>query len=340
MTEATHFSEDDIRPDIIIDSISSFPGMDKSAEKLVAQQDSYIQVPCPACAKVNSSFAFKKQHMHFVRCHICSTVYQNPRPTLEMLQEYYCGNNALYQFWNDCVFGPTEEKRREVIFKPRVDRMIDTMQAEKIPFGTLLEVGSGYGTFCVEALSRNLFQRVIALEPTGHLADTCRYRGLEVIEKTVEDLMENEVQANVIASFEVIEHLFSPFDFLSFCKKALAPGGLIMLSCPNMEGFDTMVLKEKSRSVGGGHINMLTPKGMEHLMERTGFTLISLETPGRLDAELVRKAVLKGEYDLTGQPFLKYILLDTWEQHGKAFQDFLATNGLSSHMLAIARRSD
>ena len=61
-------------------------------------------------------------------------------------------------------------------------------------------------------------------------------------------------------------------------------------------------------------------------------------TPGKLDAELVRKKILTGELDVSLQPFLNQILVDEWERVGDSLQQFLADNMLSSHMWLVARK--
>ena len=66
--------------------------------------------------------------------------------------------------------------------------------------------------------------------------------------------------------------------------------------------------------------------------------MLEVQTPGKLDAELVRKKVLAGEFELGGQRFLKQILIDKWQHVGEAFQEFLANSRLSSHMWIVARK--
>ena len=66
--------------------------------------------------------------------------------------------------------------------------------------------------------------------------------------------------------------------------------------------------------------------------------MIEVTTPGRLDVELVRKAALAGDFDLSGQSFLRRVLSDEWESFGGPFQEFLAEHGLSSHMWLTARK--
>ena len=73
-------------------------------------------------------------------------------------------------------------------------------------------------------------------------------------------------------------------------------------------------------------------------LERYGLEVLEVLTPGRLDAELVRKAAQAGTLDLTGQPFLRRVLIDDWPRLGQPFQDFLAENQLSGHIWAVARK--
>jgi hypothetical protein len=143
---------------------------------------------------------------------------------------------------------------------------------------------------------------------------------------------------NVIANFEVIEHLFSPRDFLLQCAALLDTGGLLMITCPNGKGFDIATLRENSGAVDAEHITLFNPDSLAHLMERCGFEVIERQTPGQLDAELVRKQALSGVLDLTDQPFLRHVLIDAWEEKGQAFQQFLVEQRLSSNMLLVGRK--
>ena len=205
--------------------------------------------------------------------------------------------------------------------------------------GSLLEVGAAYGTFCEEMQSRGHFKRIVAVEPTPDLARTCRSKGIETIETPIEKLVvKPEDLFDVIVSFEVIEHLFSPKDFVLHCGRMLKPGGLFIVTCPNAEGFDIAVLGQLCNNVDHEHLNYFNPSSLAILMENSGYGVLERQTPGRLDAELVRNKILSGEMDISHQPFLKTILVDNWETAGDAFQEFLAQNGLSSHLWMAARK--
>ena len=63
------------------------------------------------------------------------------------------------------------------------------------------------------------------------------------------------------------------------------------------------------------------------------------QTRGRLDTELVRRAALAADCDLSRNRFLSRVLCEEWERLGGPFQVFLASHGLSSHMWLTARKS-
>ena len=298
---------------------------------LLARRDRFVSVVCPACEAGESTPRWAKYGLDYRRCANCDTVYVSPRPEPELLDEYY-RTSTNYEYWNTVVFPASETARRELIFRPRAERVISYART-----GTLVDVGAGYGTFCEEVGKLGDFERVIALEPEPNLAQTCRDKGLEVIEAPVEQA-QLEAGVDVVTSFEVLEHLFAPRTFLEQCAAILRRGGLLMLTCPNVHGFDIETLGELSTTVDAEHLNYLHPASLTALLERCGFAVEEAVTPGRLDAELVRKQVLAGELALDGQPFLRRVLIDEWDRLGDPFQDFLVANGLSSNMWLIARR--
>jgi SAM-dependent methyltransferase len=169
------------------------------------------------------------------------------------------------------------------------------------------------------------------------LAQTCRNKGLDVICSTAEEAGLGHV--DVITNFELLEHLYRPKDFLTSCRDLLPTGGLLILTTPNIKGFDLAMLGKLSNNIGGpNHLNYFHPDSLSSLLQSTGFEIIEVMTPGKLDAELVRKKVLTGELDISGQQFLKQILIDCWEAVGEGFQRFLSENKLSSHMWMVARK--
>jgi len=329
------FSESDIRADDL--RKGQFTAMTIDIGRLLQHADKFVEVNCPACQKNDADLKFQKYAMKFVECKNCRTLYTNPRPTVNILENFY-KDSQNYSFWNKHIFPASEKARREKIFVPRVDKTIELCKKYKVKNDTLLEIGAAFGTFCVEIKARNYFKRIVAVEPTPNLAKTCREKGLEVIEDVVENIaFSKEEVFNVIVNFEVIEHIFSPVDFIENVKRILKKGGLLITTCPNGQGFDFKTLKEKCNSIDHEHLNYFNPSSLELLLNNSGFEVLESSTPGKLDAELVRRKILAGEFKVENDSFLYQVLIENWEEAGEAFQKFLSDAGLSSNMWTVAR---
>lgn len=305
---------------------------------LMDRKVQWEHVPCPACdADAPEPFG-DKDGFAFTACGDCGTVYTNPRPSQDLLHAFYAGSQN-YSYWSKHIFPATAEVRRERIFRPRAEMVADICRGTGAHGGTLIEVGAAYGLFLEEAARTGAFSRVVGVEPTPELARGCRDKGLEIIELPVEQV-DRPGSADVVAAFEVIEHLHSPRGFVAGCVRMLRPGGTVILSCPNVRGFDMALLGTASDSFNHEHLNYFHPDSLSRLLTDCGLTVAEVRTPGALDAGIVRDRALAGSLSLDGQPFLEEVLLRRWDEVGAAFQRFLADNGLSSHMLVVARLND
>ncbi len=329
--------EEEIRPEHL--KIDQREHLAADIRRLLQHKHEFVNVSCPACGVDNSHVAFEKYGLTYVVCGKCDTLYVNPRPTPVILDEFYA-TSENYKYWNKYIFPASEEARRAKIFRPRAERLADICRRYKVETNTLLEVGAGFGTFCEEIQRIGLFKRVIAVEPTPDLAETCRRKGLEVIDKPIEQVHWEQGAVNVVASFEVIEHLFSPADYIRSCFAVLNVGGLLVLSCPNIKGFDVSVLMKLSDTIDFEHLNYFHPTSLSNLVLANGFDVVEILTPGNLDAELVRKKILSGEFDVSSQPFLHRVLVERWDDLGGPFQKFLVDQNMSSHMWLVARKRE
>lgn len=308
--------------------------------RLLSRYNEFVHVACPACGTDRASPKFQKNGIAYVECAACTSLYVNPRPNPELLNWFY-RKSRNYAYWNKVVFPASEAARRDKIFVPRLNRILEICAKYVVRSDALLDIGAGFGTFCVEAQNRRAFQRVVAVEPTRSLAETCRKRGLEVIESPIECVSVDHANGfDVVTSFEVIEHLFDPADFVAHTARLLRPGGILVLTCPNGKGFDVETLGVLSETIDHEHLNYFNPESLTAMLERQGLEVLEAFTPGRLDADLVRARALAGDFDLSAQPFLKRVLIDEWEELGQIFQDFIVQNGLSSNMWLVARNAD
>ena len=101
-----------------------------------------------------------------------------------------------------------------------------------------------------------------------------------------------------------------------------------------------MMLEAASPAVDTEHVNLFNTKSIARLLERAKFRMLSAETTGRLDVELVRRAVLNGEFNVDTQPFWKKLLIDDFHVLGSDFQKFLADHNMSGNMRIVAQKID
>jgi len=311
--------------------------MQADIDWLNARQAHFVAVACPACDSDQPEALYQKYGMQHLRCGACATQYVSPRPTAPMLGEFYA-NSSNYAYWAEHIFPKSREARRQEIFAPRAELVRQLVEERSLGAGVLVEVGAAHGLFCEEIAKLNLFDRIVGIEPTPDLADECRKLGIETIEAPVETV-ELELNADVVASFEVIEHLYAPADFLRWCFALLKPGGHVLLTCPNIQGFETMLLKRASGSVDHEHLNLMHPRSLASLAVRCGFEAPHVTTPGRLDVEIVRTALTSDEILIDSLPEVIRLLVGN---HNPAvidgLQDVIRLAGLSSNMMLVARR--
>lgn len=326
--------ESDIRPDNLLHEVLKLHESD--VLDIMKNKDHFIEVPCPCCKKRDGVFQYEKEEFKFVKCNNCGVVYINPRPTAEMLSDFYANSKSM-KYWNDVLFPATESYRKENLFKDRALKIIEFCKKYASDFNTIVDVGAGFGTFCEVIKERGIFHNVIAIEPSTGLAKTCESKGICTINEPVENVSLENI--SVITNFEVIEHLFNPIDFVKACANILIKDGLLVLTTPNIDGFELNMLKTISPNIGGPHhINYFTPSSLKYLLEECGFEVLEVSTPGKLDAELVRKEILNGRLSIQKDCLIYQILIEKWDEAGQAFQNFIAEHKFSSHMWAVAKK--
>ncbi|MDD2654591.1 MAG: class I SAM-dependent methyltransferase, partial [Candidatus Omnitrophica bacterium] len=271
--------EKDIRPNQF--EIENKRLMAEDTKEMLKQKDKFVRVSCPACGQGKTNMSFTKSGFEFVVCRNCETLFVNPRPTQEMLARYYASSKG-YKHFNDYIFPASEKARIKNIFLPRALKVIEYCEKYKIPLGKLVDVGAGFGTFCEVMADCSKFKEVIAIEPAKSLAASCRRKGVKVYEQFVEKLSLSD--ANVVTSFESIEHLFWPKEFILSCASLLSIGGIIYITTPNIKGFDMLMLgRDNDNIIVPNHLNYFNPQSLSGLLTDCGFEIMEISTPGLLD---------------------------------------------------------
>ena len=325
--------EFEIRPKEIFDEYIRISRND--IEHFFSDRDSFVEIDCPGCGGSKTEFSFLKYDFPYRVCEDCQTLFVSPRPREKTINTFY-RDSASSRFWAESFFPKTAEARREKIFRPRALLIKDLLSRYQIPSPRLLaDVGAGFGIFLEEIEKLGVFEDIIGIEPSMDLAKCCKEKGFRVIEKPIEEVDASELQASVVCSFEVIEHLFDPEKFIRSMHRILKPGGILIFTTLTISGLDLQVLWEHSKSISPPHhINFMSTEGLERLTKRCGFEHVEITTPGKLDVDIIRNTMDEME-DLSVPRFINYIIKHRGQETSDMLQQFLQHNNLSSHARVI-----
>jgi SAM-dependent methyltransferase len=293
-------------------------------------------LPCIACGSTNVVEEFTKNSFAYVLCRECGTLYQAPRPPVEQFEAFYRDSESS-RYWAEVFFPTVAEARRDKIFKPRVEHLMEICKEVGLEVEKLIDVGAGYGIFLDEWRAIKPKTELLAVEPSGVLATECRNKGFNVEESIVENVMGYDGYADLVVCFEVLEHVNDPLEFITVLKKMVRPGGYLFVSTLCIDGFDLKILWDKSSQISPPHhINFHSIKGFEFLFNRAGLHEIKITTPGKIDVDIVRNYVEINPQIVKDNRFLRAILDD--RDKSELFQDFLTENKLSSHAWVLGKK--
>ncbi len=330
--------EIDIRPPDLFDRFLELSRDDIGT--FFSDQATFESVACPGCGGEDTEDGFVKYGFTYLVCKKCRSLYCSPRPDRTQLEAFYQHSKAV-DFWAKHFYAKTAEARRRLMFQPRAQLALEiALQGRDAPSNpSLVDIGSGYGMFLEEARELGAFSAIVGVEPSEKLAAVCSDRRFAIIEKYAEDLEPRDVQADVATCFEVLEHVHDPHLFLLGIRAGVRPGGRLLLTTLTASGFDIQVLWEKSKSVSPPHhLNFLSVEGMRLLCEGCGYRVLKIDTPGQLDVDIVAN-MYRENPEIQRPRFVEELVLNSDEGRKAAFQDFLATHCLSSHMRVIAERA-
>lgn len=327
---SSRLREEEIRPADLFDEYLRLAAIDVGT---YFSETDRTAVACPACGS-RGEVAFSKEGFVYEECPACETLFVSPRPPAEAFSRYYTEAPSV-EFWATDFYRATAESRREKIWRPKAQRVVDAIRRHGDEHHSIVDIGGGYGIFA-EEISAIWDRSVTIIEPGPALAEQCRSRGLEVVQAFMADVRREQLPEGPLTftSFELVEHLHDPGDFLSAVHRVMASGDLLIFTTLSSHGIDVRSLWDRSRSVAPPHhINLLNPRSMSLLCESIGLEVLSATTPGRLDVD-----IMEVQQDDIDSRFLRSFLKFATEFEKTELQEALAALGWSSHMEFVVRK--
>lgn len=146
---------------------------------------------------------------------------------------------------------------------------------------SLLEIGTGSGYFLSSFHAKNPKTALTGLEYDERLLGETKNKVpfANCIQGNAEYFDFSMKNFDVVVSFQVIEHLYNPAAMLTLVRKHLKPGGIFLITSPNLDGFGARIMGNKWHAYRDDHVSLKGCKVWQELIEQHGFeTLYSGST--------------------------------------------------------------
>ncbi|HEX8965919.1 MAG TPA: methyltransferase domain-containing protein [Patescibacteria group bacterium] len=138
----------------------------------------------------------------------------------------------------------------------------------KYKFSSVLEIGGSNGSLAKAYIKNYKIKKWTIVEPNPTITST---KIIEVIQTLFDEHTKIRESVDVVIHSHVLEHIYSPRDFLSHISKFLEKGKYHIFSVPNLY----MYLKNKqSNTINFEHTILLTEYFIDYLLPLYGFKVI------------------------------------------------------------------
>lgn len=230
---------------------------------------------CPLCGEMPDRWRFlwTKDGFDFYACTVCGVVFVAPILRSDFTFEMYASSELMRQYF-DMMRHPTRDSFEQAKYQYALQLLSDLNGLEA---GRLLDVGCGTGRFLDVAIEAGWQAEGVEIEK--RCVEDARARGLTIHDRLfrADDLDTSSV--DVISCWDVLEHLTDPRALVGEIKAALAPGGVVLISVPNVDSLAVRVLHEASTQFCGySHINYFGAETLGRLLQDAGLRVLHLES--------------------------------------------------------------
>jgi 2-polyprenyl-3-methyl-5-hydroxy-6-metoxy-1,4-benzoquinol methylase len=254
---------------------------------MVTSQTTETFPRCPYCGGesellVSSTDLNRKtttQVFSFYNCSACTLVFLDPAP--DDMTPFYKGG-----------YEPIPKDLQELRTIAQKERYRIDSILKHISRGRLLEIGPWRGIFCSNAKDAGFDVTAIEMDP-GCVDFLQRVLDIKAIQSNTpyEALETIKEKFDVIALWHSLEHLPRPWLVLQKAAEKLAPGGILLVSVPNIESYDFSVL-------GDGWVHLDIPRHLYQFPVRwlktvgsaIGLTILEATTSDRMSRIISKHA--------------------------------------------------
>lgn len=228
-------------------------------------------VPCMACGGGNLMVPFPRRLPWVSRCGGCGLAFANPQPTDEELAEIY---DASY--FETFGFTTDNSAAYRAMKQASAARLLSHVERYVHP-GRLLDVGSALGDLRFVAVGRGwtscgIEPNPFAVEAADELLSESTFGG------TFEEFDFPRCSFDLIACTDVLEHLRRPDESLRRMFDLLRPGGCLMLTTINVDGWQSRLFRSRWVHYHRDHLWYFNQGALCRLAAEAGFEIAECRT--------------------------------------------------------------
>jgi 2-polyprenyl-6-hydroxyphenyl methylase/3-demethylubiquinone-9 3-methyltransferase len=262
-------------------------------------KDNFVHRNCFICGE-NDFANLPKFHdvYHVKKCNFCASESVNPIPNEEALKDYY--NNGKCNILLNKILKTRFDSKSNFIMDDRVKVVLDLIDGLNKNEINILEIGCSSGTF-LSILKHFIIERFplkkINLAGIDIDANAIKNKVDKDLELTIANA-ETYVKTasdryDIILHFELIEHLADPYQFMKSLYHLLVSDGIMFFSTPNANGLEMLAagyndFRPLAHSIFPPmHLNAFSVMNVGHFAIRSGFKVLEISTPGKLDVDML-----------------------------------------------------
>lgn len=233
---------------------------------------------CPLCGGDRFVSALDCGAYGFSRCGKCGLLRQQPLPSAQAVERRYRdahGEDYLaYELENETKFLALQDLALgDIGFRD--------LEAGRSAPGRFLDVGCATGALLEELRGRAW--ETAGIELCGPSAAWARERrSLDIFEGDIADAPWQDGRFDVVHASHLIEHLRDPGVFVREARRLLVPGGVLLVTTPNVDGFQSRLFGSRWRSAIFDHLTLFSKRTLRALLESEGFSVEREATWGGL----------------------------------------------------------
>jgi len=256
-------------------------------------------VPCALCGGGQFKPFLAGEGFFYVKCVICDLVQINPQPVAADVERRYSqlyGNEyCIYELKNEKVYLDLQKRALADAGFNRMEREMKERTGGKI---SVLDVGCATGAMLAYLRDRGWQTAGVEISPAGEYAR--KERGLDVHGQNFENCHFPSECFDMALASHLVEHLNDPAAFFREAWRVLRRGAYLMVTTPNINGFQARLLGSRWRSAIFDHLYLFSTHTIRAMLKTQGFTIERIYTWGGLAAGLA-PAPIKAVADYTAK---------------------------------------